>query len=198
MSNETGVEAIVSGVIGAAKAEFEAERTTDVEQLTLLPTPEDMLLARGALGSKASNVEVLYQARRGVGRPPQARNKRTDDFARYILSFGQDPAITLMQIQSTPAEVLMEQSRKVKESRRTKDGRLITVTQTMSYEAAQALRKQCAAELMPYIHGKRPIAVDMSFSGVADLIIAGVTHSDDEIGEMLEGEYVEHDQERAA
>lgn len=198
MSNETGVEAIVSSVIGSAKAEFEDGRATDTEQLTLLPTPEQMVDARLELGSRASNVEVLRHARRGPGRAPGARNKRTDDFARYILSFGQDPAITLMQIQSTPAEVLMEQSRKVTQSRRTKDGRLITVTQTMSYEQAQALRKQCAAELMPYVHSKRPIAVDMSFSGVADLIIAGVTHSDVEVGEMLEGDFVEHVEDEAA
>lgn len=194
MSTDSGTTAIAASAVSDAKAQLEAERAADAAQLDMLqpPTPEEMLRARFELGSDASNFDVLERARGArAGRPKGSRNKRTDDFARYILGFGQDPAIVLMQIASTPPEVLIENSRRLVKARRLKDGREIRVVQTMTYEAAQSLRKQCAAELMPYLHAKRPIAVDMNFSGVRDLVIGGVTHTADEVQDYLEAEFMD-------
>lgn len=190
---DTGDAAIVRHVIDDAKALL-AEREAVERQLELLDpvSPEDVLEAREALGPNAGNLAILTEAReRKRGRPPGARNKRTDDFARYILGFGQHPAITLIQIQSTAPEVLIENSKHEKVHSFRKDGTPNIVIERMTYDAAQALRARCAEALLPYLESKKPVAIDMSFLGVADLIIQGVTHSEGEIEQMLEGDYLD-------
>lgn len=201
---ETGDAKIAADAVRDAQQQL-ALRAAEEEQLSLLDPvgPEDVLEAREALGPNAGNLSVLAEARaRKRGRPAGARNKRTDDFARYILGFGRHPAITLMELQATAPEVLIENSKREKIHSFTKHGQPNKVTETMTYEAAQALRVRCAEALMPYLESKRPVAIDMSFSGVADLIIAGVTHGQDEIDGMIEAEFDEYrpddDQEAAA
>ena len=166
-------------MIRDAKALVERAASHEAEQLDLLgvPDPEDIVMAREALGREAGPVAVMQEARRR-GRPKGVRNRRTDDFRKFILGFGQHPAVTLMQIQSTPAEVLVERSAAMDPPKR-----------RMTIGDAEQLRVRCAESLLPYIEGKQPVRVDMSFSGVADLIIEGVTHSSDEMADILEAEF---------
>lgn len=175
-------------MIRDAKALVERAASHEAEQLDLLgvPDPEDIVMAREALGHEAGPVAVLQEARRR-GRPKGVRNRRTDDFRKYILGFGQHPAVTLMQIQSTPAEVLVERSAAMDPPKR-----------RMTIGDAEQLRVRCAESLLPYIEGKQPVRVDMSFSGVADLIIEGVTHTSDEMADILEAEFapIDDDEER--
>lgn len=134
------------------------DAAAEEEQLSLLGpvTPEEMAEAQEELGPNAGNMTVLRHAReKRKGRPAGSRNKRTDDFAKYISQFGTDPAITLMEIQSTPAEVLVERS-----------NMLDPVKRRMSYGDAQQLRVRCAEALMPFIHSKKPVAVDANIRGV--------------------------------
>jgi hypothetical protein len=192
---ETGDAALVRDVVDSAKSLIEQARVEE-EQLSLLDpvTPEDIWEAREALGPDAGRLAVLTEARsRKRGRPPGSKNKRSDEFAKYILGFGQHPAITLMQLQSTAPEILMEASRREKVHSFRKDGTPNLVVEHMTYDAAQSLRVRCAEALLPYIESKKPVAVDMTFSGVADLVIEGVTHSRDEMGEMLEAEFLPPD-----
>ena len=122
------------------------KRRAQEEQLALLDpvAPEDMARAQEELGPDAGHLAVLDHARgKRKGRKPGSQNKRTEDFERYIRQFGRDPAITLMEIQSTPAEVLVERSKQIDPQKR-----------RMSYADAQALRVRCAEGLMPYLHGK--------------------------------------------
>lgn len=152
------------------------------EQLTLLEpvTPEDMALAREQLGPKAGEMAVLRAAREGKrGRPKGSRNRRSDDFAKYLLGFGQHPAVTMMQIQSSDPEVLVERSKTIDLPKR-----------RMSYADAQALRIRCAEALLPYLESKKPVAVDMTFTGVADLFIEGVTHTAEEIADVIDAEFL--------
>lgn len=167
-------------MIRDAKALVEQAKAHEAEQLDLLgvPDPEDVLEAREALGRAAGTVAVLQEARRRSGRPKNARNRRTDDFRKYILGFGQHPAITLMQIQSTPAEVLVERSAAMDPYKR-----------RMTIGDAEQLRVRCAESLLPYIEGKQPVRVDMSFSGVSDLIIEGVTHTRDEMADIMDADF---------
>lgn len=183
----------------AAEAVADAKRLLDQaggeeEQLELLAplTAEEMVEAREELGPAAGRLAVLRRARekRGRGRPAGSRNRRTDDFARYLLSFGQHPAISLMQIQATQPELLIEASRQEKVQSFGKDGRPNVVVEQLSYAEAQSLRIRCAEALLPYLESKKPVAVDVSFAGVADLLIEGVTHSRDEIEGMIEGDYL--------
>ncbi len=188
----TGDAAIGRAVMDSARAELEAQRP-DEEQLDLLEpiTPEDIWDAREALGAGADHQSVTKVARaRRRGRPAGSRNKHSTDFERWLLSHGQHPAITLMQISSAAPEVLMEASKRPKVHSFRKDGTPNVVVEHMSYEAAQSLRARCADILMPYLVGKKPITVDMNFSGVADLIIEGVTHSAAEIDDIVEAEFL--------
>lgn len=198
-TSDTGDAKIVRDAVDQAKAVLDQARGETPQQLDMLDpvSPEEMLEAREMLGPDAGRLSLLRHARdaKRRGRPPGARNKRTDDFRRYLLGFGQHPAITMMQIQSTPPELLIEASQQPKVHSFRKDGTPNLVTERMSYSEAQSLRVRCAEGLLPYLESKKPVAVDMTFSGVADLIIQGVTHSDGEIAEMLEGDFLPVDDE---
>lgn len=194
---DTGDALIAREAVQSAK-DLIAERAAREEQLSLLDpvSPEDILEARQALGPEAGNLALLTEAReRRRGRPAGSRNKRTDDFARYIMGFGQHPAITLMQIQSTAPEVLVENSKHEKVHSFRKDGTPNLVIERMTYDAAQSLRVRCAEALMPYLESKKPVAIDMSFTGVGDLVIEGVTHTRDEIADLIEGDFMPVDDE---
>jgi hypothetical protein len=195
-----GTAKVMEDALDQAKA-LVAQGRQEAEQLNLLAdvTPEEMIEAREALGPGAGKMAVLREARRR-GRPKNARNKRTDDFARYLLQHGQHPAITMMQIQATAPEVLIENSRrtvmKVLKGGKDRDDKVVEVVEeTLTYEAAQSLRIRCAEGLLPYIESKRPVAVDMNFSGLSDLIIAGVTHSDAEVQDVLDADFTSVDDE---
>lgn len=157
MSTDGGGKVVANDALAAAKAEFEAAASEE-QQLNLLEplTAEELDDAREAMGPGAGLVSVMKEARkRRAGRTPGARNRRTEDFARYISQFGQDPAITLMQIQSTPTEELVARSKLLDVPKR-----------QMSYADAESLRIRCAEALMPYIHSKKPVAVDATVRGV--------------------------------
>lgn len=152
-----GGKLVADELLAQSKALFEAA-VAEEEQLDLLDpvSPEDMALAQEELGANAGNIAVLQHARKKKqGRPVGARNKRTDDFEAYIRQFGSDPAVTLMEIQSTAPEMLVERSRQIDPIKR-----------RMSYADAQALRVRCAEGLMPYLHGKMPVTVDATIRGV--------------------------------
>ncbi len=200
MSTETGDAKVIADVMADAKALVAAERV-QAEQLDLLEevTPEDMVEAREQLGPNAGRLAVLRQARETKrGRPKGARNKRTDDFAKYLLSHGQHPAITMMQIQAAAPEVLIEASKRL--TRRTegkgKSAKVIEeLVPTLDYHAAQSLRIRCAEGLLPYLEQKLPVKVDLSFGGLSDLIIAGVTHTEAQVQDVLDAEFTSIDGE---
>lgn len=173
-----GTKAIAEQLAGEAKALVEAAQVEE-QQLDLLEpvSAEEMADAQDELGPNAGNLAVLRHAReKKRGRPKGSKNRRSDDFEQYIRQFGQDPAITLMQIQSTPPEVLVERSRQID-----------PVKRRLSYGDAQALRVRCAEGLLPYLHGKKPVTVDANIRGVivqeqiGQLRPAGVAALDGEI-----------------
>lgn len=198
-THDTGDAAIVREAVDQAKALLDEARAETPQQLDMLDpvTPEEMLEAREILGPDAGRLSVLRHAREAKrrGRPPGARNKRTDDFKRYLLGFGQHPAITMMQIQSTPPEVLVEASQQPKVHSFRKDGTANLVTERMTYAEAQSLRIRCAEGLLPYLESKQPVAVDMTFTGVSDLFIEGVTHTRGEMADLIEGDFMPVDDE---
>lgn len=185
MSTESGDNAVVKAVVDQAKAML-ADAADQEEQLDLLEplTADDIEAARKRLGAGAGKVAVLREARRGRGRPKGVQNRRTEDFRRYLLRFGQHPAITMMQIQSTPAEELVAQSSLIDTPKR-----------QMSLHDAQSLRVRCAEALLPYLESKQPVAVDATIRGVMVVEEIGsgqtgpvVTIDGEPLGVMLEGE----------
>lgn len=199
---EAGGKGVADLVLADARSLVDGARN-EVEQLDMLDpvTPEEMLEARADLGPAAGTFTVLKHAREQKrGRPKGSRNKRSDDFARYILGFGQHPAITMMQIQATPPEVLIENSRrtvtKVLKGGKGQEDRLVTFEEvTLTYDGAQSLRLRAAEGLMPFIESKKPVAVDMTFNGVADLMIEGVTHTREEFRDIVDGDFLPVDEE---
>jgi hypothetical protein len=189
-----GIAAVAASAVAAGR-EMVAALSRDGEQANLFddPTPEDMVVARETLGEGASARQVLDHARTARrGRPAGARNKRTDDFARYILGFGEHPAITMMKIKDTPPEMLIEASRRTVR-RIDKSGRVVDIDESMSYEAAQSLRARCAAELLPYVEGKRPLAVDMRVQVDGTLSIPGVTDEALLAANVIDGDWQDVD-----
>lgn len=168
-------------LIAESRELLRAERAK-ARQLDLLDpvTPEEMAEAQEELGRNAGTLAVLNHARAARrGRPKGSRNRRTDDFAKFILSFGQHPAVTMMQIQATAPEVLMERSSALDNPKR-----------KMTYGEAQALRVRCAEGLMPYIESKKPVAVDVSVDGDFNLLIPGVNLTQEEAGDVAAGQFM--------
>lgn len=200
---DTGDAMIAAEAVAQAKSVLAAAQASP-QQLDMLEpvTPEEVIEAREQLGPMAGRLAVLRHARETKrGRPPGARNKRTDDFARYLLGFGQHPALTMMQIQATAPEVLIENSRrtvtKILKGGKDRDDKLVEIEEeTLTYEGAQSLRIRCAEGLLPYLESKKPVAVDLSFNGVADLVIEGVTHSAAELADYVDGEFLPLDDEQ--
>jgi hypothetical protein len=190
-----GTAIAVEEALRDAKAQFEAAARVE-EQMSLLDpvTPEEMVEARDELGPDAGRLSVLKLAReRRRGRPKGARNKRTDDFAKYLLQFGRHPAITMMEIQSAQPEILIEASKQEKVHSFSKLGEPRVVIERMTYAEAQSLRLRASEGLMPYFESKKPVAVDVSFNGIGDLVIEGVTHDRQEVQDIVDADFLEVD-----
>lgn len=177
MSTASGDIAVANAAVAEARSLL-AGAAAEEEQLDLLEplTAAELDDVRQELGAGAGLVTVMRVAReRRQGRPKGSRNKRTDDFARYIGQFGQDPAITLMQIQSTPTEELVARSRLLDLPKR-----------QMSYADAESLRIRCAEALLPYIHSKKPVAIDATIRGV--IVQETIGEIRDRAGATIDGE----------
>lgn len=191
----TGDDGIAAEALGEARKALE----THEEQLSLLEpvSPEETAMVRQELGPEASPMAVLQEARlRRAGRQKGARNKRSDDFRRWILSFGPHPAIGLMKFANSSPEALMENSKRVVR-RLTKKGEIVEFVEMISYAEAMNLIIRAKDVLMPYLESKRPTAMDVSLVGVSDLIIAGMTHSEREVESLLEADFIEIEDEEA-
>ena len=160
------------------------------EQLDLLApvTPEEFLEARSRLPDGASNLDVVREARRG--RPPGSRNRRTDDFSKYLLSLGEHPAITMVRINDTDPAVLIEQSSILGDGRR-----------KMTLLEALSLQVRCAEGLLPYIEGKAPQRVDVRIDTDGIMIFPGITDPERlaasiiDDGDVIEGSFMEIDED---
>lgn len=150
-----------------------------------IPTPEEMARSRKELaagGAKFDEIDVLDNAREKRvqrGRKPGSQNKRTKDFERYILQNGnRDPALILAEIASTPPEILVQRSQAMDPRKK-----------QLTYGQAQALRSRAAEGLMPYMHGKKPVQVELTADGDFNLIIPGVNVSQDDARKLAAGEF---------
>lgn len=185
MSTKTGAKdggkTVADELVAQSKALVEQEKAR-VQQFDFLDpvTPEEMAEAQERLGPNAGNLAVLREARKGRGgRPKGSRNKRSKDFAEFILSHGPHPALTMMQIQATPPEVLVERSRQID-----------PVKRRLSYGDANALRVRCAEALLPYLESKKPVAVDLDVTGDFNLLVPGLNISEEDARAAADGTFV--------
>lgn len=179
-AQKPGGKMLAEELVAEGKRLIEHGRAAEAQQLTLLgpPSPETMQQVREELGPHAGEMAVLAEARKR-GRPKGARNRRTKDFREYILKFGRHPALTMMEIQNTPPEVLVERSKMIDTPKR-----------QLSYGDAQQLRMRAAEGLMPFIESKQPVAVELSADGDFNLIIPGVNVSAEDAALAASGDFV--------
>lgn len=197
-----GVSAVSTDPLGiggkqaaeAMVAESHANLPTSTKQVQCdfldVPTPEEMARSRKELRTSSGEndfdeLDVLDHARAkrkasAGGRKPNSKNKRTKDFERYILQNGnRDPALILAEIASTAPEVLVQRSAVMDPAKK-----------QLTYGAAQALRTRAAEGLMPYMHGKKPVQVELRADGDFNLIIPGVNTSHADAEAAAAGQFV--------
>jgi hypothetical protein len=176
-----GGKTVADQLVAQSKA-LVAQEKAQVQQFDFLDpvSPEEMAEAQERLGPDAGNLAVLRDARQARGgRRKGSRNKRSEDFARFILSHGTHPAITMMQIQSTAPEILVERSKQID-----------PVKRRLSYGDAQALRVRCAEGLLPYVESKKPVAVELDAKGDFNLLVPGMNISEEDARKVAEGSFV--------
>lgn len=126
--------------LGLALGEAAAE-PEEAEQLDLLRVPE----------TEAGEGKMLL-VRRGPGRPPGARNKRTERTLQWLLSHHRDPREVLLSISDKhPAD-------------------LAAILGCTMLEALQEVRIAAAA-VLPYLAQRQPLAVDVTNRQVVYLTI---------------------------
>jgi hypothetical protein len=180
-AEKPGGKQAAQDLVAEGRALFDAARAEEAHQLSLLgpPSPEEMAEARERMGPRAGELSVVAEARRGRGRPKDSKNKRNKDFRNYILRFGQHPAVTLMQLQNTPTEVLVERSKAIDPPKK-----------QLSYGEANSLRVRAAEALMPYIESKMPVAVELGIDGDFNLLIPGLNITSEDAEAAAAGEFV--------
>jgi hypothetical protein len=191
-----------AGDLQKAMADVAREHAADVAnsaQLDLLDpvSPEEMVEAREELGAEAGRLTLLRHAReKRRGRPFGAKNKRTDDLAKYLLQFGEDPLVGAMRLATVQPEILIEASKQEKVHSFSKAGEPRLVIERMTYSEAQALIMRARELIAPYIHGKKPVQLVHDFSGLKDLVIEGVTHSRQEVEDIVDADFIAIEDQR--
>lgn len=122
--------------------------------LAALPCPVQLDLIRDQVPGRDAATAVAVIERRGRGRPPGARNKRSAKFRDQILALGPHPAVTLQRCYSMPVEQLAA---------------LLGCTRAEAFQ----MQVRAAAELLPYIEGKQPVQIDIRQEHDVVLIMGG-------------------------
>lgn len=151
MAEQTGIAAVLENV----PADLLRPALVEAEQLALLP---DDLTGR----------ERVDLARRGPGRPQGARNKRTADFADFILCQYRSPLVVMAETYSRSVGELSAELGCTKQE-------------------AFSMQLQAARELAPYLHQKQPVAVNVDSSGVIQLVIESAIPAGSVPGETVDG-----------
>lgn len=151
-----------SSLLGAMEEAAGGKAGEKLAEHGYVPANDQFDMLRDPQGKLPDNAfQQIRQLNRGRGRPPGARNKRSDDVARYFIHKYGDPLDALGEIINTDVDVLYEQMRLAQGGEA--KGKNITG------KDALAFRLSAIAEAMPYIHQKRPMAVELN--GKADAVI---------------------------
>lgn len=140
----------------ALAAAGEPEELEEAEQLDLLRQPETI----------EGEMKMRAVERRGPGRPPGARNKRTERTIAWLLSHHRDPREVLLSISDKhPAD-------------------LAAVLGCSMLEALQEIRIAAGA-VLPYVAQRQPLGIDVTNRQVVYLTInegGQATHQEGGVG----------------
>lgn len=132
--------------------------------------------AAGAAGpARAEQMDLLGAApigpapARGVGRPAGARNKRTDEWRRWLASSGKRHPLEFLiwMVSSSPAELCKHYEVSV----RGEDGEMV-LSSLEPKEVAQ-LQKSAAIEALPYFEQKLPTALEIENETRRTVVVIG-------------------------
>jgi hypothetical protein len=114
--------------------------------------PTDEAQQLDLIGAEKPEEFAARIERRGPGRPPGARNKRTQEWAEFLLARNASPLEVLMQIANARVDDLARQ---------------------LGCKRLEALQEKrlAAIALVPYLHQKMPLAVDLTNRNVVYLTI---------------------------
>ncbi len=126
-----------------------------------MPDPDLLDGLRDTKGRLPKNALQQMRLRRGRGRPQGARNKRSEKTAKWFIDRFGDPLAALGEIMNMPFDQIYEtmvliQGGEAKNKR-------ITGRDAMEFWRDSVL------DALPYVHGKQPIAIDIT--GKADAVI---------------------------
>lgn len=149
MDTRHGGKAIIAGGLGQEPEQSEPEQEELFERDVLADAPL-FLLSIDQRGNEVS--------RGGPGRPKGSQNKTTEQMRKLFLSRYRDPLMAAGEIISTPIDVLRVQ-----------------LGADTNLEAAEFWRK-VLVDVLPYIHQKRPIAIEGGgvSAGVLNVIIGDI------------------------
>lgn len=164
MSNERSalVDALVE-VSGREPGEF----FVSAEQMDLLTDERGQPLP-GAL--KAARQAERRAEQQGAGRPKGSRNKRTQELAKWFIHQFGDPLAVLGEIMTMPVDVLYQQM-VLAQGGEAKDKKI-------TGKDALRLKREAAVDVLPYIHGKKPIEVDLKGRPDAVIFMPGMNAPD--------------------
>ena len=116
--------------------------------------PQPALFGDAELGLPVPTRAVEARVARGPGRPPGSRNKRAEDAAREVIERLGDPLVMLAAIAMTPVADLM----------------------AVGLSVAEALteKRLSAQAVLPYLHQRKPLAVNVDGRQVVHLTIGGL------------------------
>jgi hypothetical protein len=120
----------------------------------LPPAPRQLPLLAGQADEEQGEelAATPSDAPRGPGRPPGAKNKRTDEWCDYLMQRYRSPLVVLAETYSRPVELLQREL-------------------NCSRLDAFKLQLGAAKELAPYVHQKQPIAVTVDGAGVVRMVV---------------------------
>lgn len=138
MADRDGLAGAIAPMIEAAEPPASIE-----EQLTL-----DALADLPVLGEIIREGKAIARP----GRPPGARNKRTEEWASYILARYRSPLIGLAEIVATPIPELAK------------------ALKCSTIDAATFWR-QCSDSLAPYLHQRMPQAIELPGATAGQILV---------------------------
>jgi hypothetical protein len=134
--------------------------------------------------------------KRGAGRPPGARNRKTEAFEKWFYARGyRDPAQVLAEIITMDPRALQQIALEDRVARGelqqlgTKDDPIQTVSVPGLVEIID-LQRKAAIDLMPYLHGKKPTEVVITDERLPILVVASGTNQMAEAAKLIEGRVV--------
>lgn len=123
----------------------------DAADLFEAPAPLPLPLARPASGGKG-------------GRPKGARNKSTEEWARFLLSQYRSPLTVLADLYSRPTSELVDQLQEMAKRHRTwretKDGGYWEQVAISPLDVLK-VQRDAAVALAPYVHKRQPMAIEV-------------------------------------